>query len=111
MTGDAHGEAVRGEAARLALRLKVAADLLGTAAAPRSAASPGSIPEPSPESASTVRIDAADDEVRHLLTPTVERVTRLTELAHSLAAGAHSEVSAERAAEAIADLQPFRRPR
>lgn len=89
---------MREEAARLALRLEVAVDLLG-------AASSAQLPAP-PE-----WLVGASNEVRHLLAPTLDRVTLLTELAHALADGTHSEDSARQAAEAIAELQPFRRPR
>ena len=56
------------------------------------------------------RIDD-DDELRDLLNPAIDRVTRLVSLARSLADGTLPEESAGEAARAIAATQPARRPR
>lgn len=104
MTGDpatggapeaVRGEAVRDEAARLARRLDVAGRLLDEARPPRH---------------QPTRIDD-DDELRDLLNPAIDRVTRLVSLARSLADGTLPEESAGEAARAIAATQPARRPR
>lgn len=56
------------------------------------------------------RIDD-DDEVRALLRPASDRIARLLALTDGLADGTLSEASAGDAARAVADTQPFRRPR
>lgn len=109
MTGDpatggapeaVRGEAVRDEAARLARRLDVAGRLLDEARPPRH----------QPPRHQPPRIDD-DDELRDLLNPAIDRVTRLVSLARSLADGTLPEESAGEAARAIAATQPARRPR
>lgn len=95
-------EDVRGEAARLRRRLGVAHDRL--AAILGAAGVPGATGE------GVSRIDD-DDEVRALLRPAADRVARLLELTDALADGTVSEASAGDAARAVADTQPFRRPR
>ena len=56
------------------------------------------------------RIDD-DDEFRALLRPASDRIPRLLELADGLAEGTLSEAAVRHAARAVADTQPFRRPR
>lgn len=90
-------EEVRAEAARLAHRLEGARDrLVATTTA-------------QPRTTTTTELD--DDEVRALLTPAIDRVALLAQLARSLADGTLSDESAEEAARAIAATQPFRRAR
>lgn len=101
----AFNDPVSGEAARLARRLEVALGRL------RSSLPTAVDADDDYSSRSKKRIEGADDEVRHLLAPTVERVTQLTELTHALADGTQSEESTRCAAEAVAATQPFRRPR
>lgn len=94
-------EEVRAEAARLAHRLEGARDrLVGTATATTTA-----------QSRTTTTTELDDDEVRALLTPAIDRVALLAQLARSLADGTLSDESAEEAARAIAATQPFRRAR
>ena len=81
--------------ARIARRLDVAGRLLDEARPPRH---------------QPTRIDD-DDELRDLLNPAIDRVTRLVSLARSLADGTLPEESAGEAARAIAATQPARRPR
>ncbi|WP_440220957.1 hypothetical protein [Dietzia sp. MNB45] len=107
-------EDVRGEAARLRRRLKLARGRLdavlhagdqpgtsrvGDAAGVYAGARGG-----------LARIDD-DDEVRALLRPASDRIARLLELTDGLADGTLSEAPAGDAARAVADTQPFRRPR
>lgn len=100
---------VSGEAGRLAQRLEVALGRLRSSLPTDEDADPVRGSQPQPKSQS--RIEGADDEVRHLLTPTLERVTQLTELAHALADDTQSDEATRLAAEAVAATQPFRRPR
>lgn len=72
---------VRAEAGRLALRLEAARE----------------------------RFD--DDAVRDLLAPALARVTRLHDIARSLADGAASDAETEQAARDLADTHPTRRLR
>jgi hypothetical protein len=83
------GADVRGEAARLAVRLEVARERLDAARQPG--------------------ID--DDEVRALLGPAVDRIARLHEIARELADGTTPDASAAAAAQELAATQPTRRPR
>ena len=57
------------------------------------------------------RIEGADDEVRTLLGPAVERLGRLAELTRALAGGTLSEEDASAAVRALAASQPTRGPR
>ncbi|PAY23481.1 hypothetical protein CEY15_07820 [Dietzia natronolimnaea] len=62
------------------------------------------------------RLEAArerldDDEVRDLLAPALTRVTRLHDIARSLAEGAASDAEAAQAARDLTDAHPTRRPR
>lgn len=101
-------EDVRGEAARLQRRLGVASDHLAAildgvgegAAGVRGGVARGGV----------ARIDD-DSEVRALLRPAADRITRLLELTGALADGTLSGASAGDSARAVADDQPFRRPR
>ncbi len=107
-------EDVRGEAARLRRRLGVArgrldavlhaGDQPGTSrvgdAAGGDAGARGGL----------ARIDD-DDEFRALLRPASDRIARLLELTDGLADGTLSEAAVRDAARAVADTQPFRRPR
>ncbi len=106
-------EDVRGEAARLRRRLKVARGRLD--AVLHAGAQPGTsrVGDAAGGDAGArgglARID--DDEFRALLRPASDRIARLLELADGLAEGTLSEASAGDAARAVADTQPFRRPR
>lgn len=96
-------EDVRGEAARLQRRLGVASDHLAAildGVGEGAAGARGGV----------ARIDD-DDEVRALLRPAADRITRLLELTGALADGTLSGASAGDSARAVADDQPFRRPR
>ena len=107
-------EDVRGEAARLRRRLKVARGRLD--AVLHAGAQPGTsrVGDAAGGDAGArgglARIDD-DDEVRALLRPAADRIARLLELTDGLADGTLSEASAGDAARAVADTQPFRRPR
>lgn len=109
-------EDVRGEAARLAERLQLAFDRLGSALPVNSALPAPSDAAGSPggpvgsAAAGIVRLDD-DDEVAGFLRPSADRIAQLLDLAHSLADGTLSPESAEAATRAVADLQPYRRPR
>lgn len=106
-------EDVRGEAARLRRRLGVARGRLD--AVLHAGAQPGTsrVGDAAGGDAGArgglARID--DDEVRALLRPASDRIARLLELTDGLADGTLSESSAGDAARAVADTQPFRRPR
>ena len=89
------GEAVRGEAARLLRRLEVARDRLDRARSERAS-----------DAAGVDRGD--DDEVRALLGPAADRISRLAELAGALADGTLTEASADEAARAVVASQPHR---
>ncbi|WP_354055922.1 hypothetical protein [Dietzia sp. 2505] len=52
-----------------------------------------------------------DDEVSDLLAPALARVTRLHEIARSLADGTTSDAAAARAVRELAETQEARRPR
>ncbi|MDX2357068.1 hypothetical protein [Dietzia sp. PP-33] len=84
------GADVRGEAARLAVRLEVARERLDAARRPG--------------------IDD-DDEVRALLGPAADRIARLHGIARELADGTTPDASAATAASELAATQPTRRPR
>lgn len=107
-------EDVRGEAARLRRRLGVARGRLD--AVLQAAGDPGTggvgdaAGGDSAARGGLARIDD-DDEVRALLRPAADRIARLLELTDGLADGTLSEASAGDAARAVADTQPFRRPR
>lgn len=88
------GDNVRAEAARLRVRLAVAADRLDAVTAGRSDDN-----------------DDVDPQLRAFLHPSADRVSRLLTLAGSLAEGAVTDSAIAEAARAIADEQPFRRPR
>ena len=89
------GDNVRAEAARLRVRLAVAADRLDAVTAGRG----------------DDNDDDVDPQLRALLHPCADRVSRLLTLAGSLADGAVTDSAIAEAARAIADEQPFRRPR
>ena len=105
-------EDVRGEAARLGTRLAVARDRLDALLPPH---------PPPPRAAPRAGVagldhdDDNDDDVnpdlRELLRPAASRVTRLLELAGSLADGTLTDAAAADAARTIANAQPHRRPR
>lgn len=107
-------EDVRGEAARLRRRLGVARGRLD--AVLHAGDQPGTSRVGDAAGGDTgargglARIDD-DDEVRALLRPASDRIARLLELTDGLADGTLSEASAGDAARAVADTQPFRRPR
>lgn len=107
-------EDVRGEAARLRRRLKLARGRLD--AVLHAGDQPGTSRVGDAAGGDTgargglARIDD-DDEVRALLRPASDRIARLLELTDGLADGTLSEASAGDAARAVADTQPFRRPR
>ncbi|MCT1433457.1 hypothetical protein [Dietzia maris] len=107
-------EDVRGEAARLRRRLKVARGRLD--AVLHAGDQPGTSRVGDAAGGDTgargglARIDD-DDEVRALLRPAADRIARLLELTDGLADGTLSEASAGDAARAVTDAQPFRRPR
>ncbi|MFN3601030.1 MAG: hypothetical protein ACK4UY_06550 [Dietzia sp.] len=111
MTGrPAHAADVRGEADRLVRRLELARARLDAVLDPRDPATPP--PQPGARGGSVAsRPGIDDDEVRTLLTPAIARVTRLTDVARSLADGTASEASAAQAVRALAGTQPTRRPR
>ncbi|MGX1769144.1 hypothetical protein ACWIFB_00470 [Dietzia sp. NPDC055340] len=98
------------EAARLRDRLGVASARLEALLPPEDPAAPG---EGAAPRGGVARFD--DDTVnsglRSLLAPAAARVSRLLELAGSVADGTLTEESATRAARAIAAEQPHRRPR
>lgn len=121
-------DAVRGEAARLSRRLAVARERLAAAASPRAAGAPASprgagAPARVPTRANAqsargsdgagpgARVDGADDEVRALLHPALDRLARLAALAEALAGGELSEEAAAEAARAVSADQLVRRPR
>lgn len=112
MDGGAN-EDVRGEAARLRRRLGVARGrldaLLQAAGDPGTGGVGDAAGGDSAARGGLARID--DDEVRALLRPAADRIARLLELTDGLADGTLSEASAGDAARAVADTQPFRRPR
>lgn len=107
-------EDVRGEAARLRRRLGVARGRLD--ALLQAAGDPGTGGVGDAAGGGTgargglARIDD-DDEVRALLRPASDRIARLLELTDGLAEGTLSEAAVRDAARAVADTQPFRRPR
>lgn len=107
-------EDVRGEAARLRRRLGVARGrldaLLQAAGDPGTGGVGDAAGGDSAARGGLARIDD-DDEVRALLRPASDRIARLLELTDGLADGTLSEASAGDAARAVADTQPFRRPR
>lgn len=110
-------EDVRGEAARLQRRLGVAGDHLaaildgvGDEVGEGVAGARGGVARGGVARGGVTRIDD-DDEVRALLRPAAARITRLLELTGALADGTLSEASAGDAARAVADTQPYRRPR
>jgi hypothetical protein len=107
-------EDVRGEAARLRRRLGVARGrldaLLQAAGDPGTGGVGDAAGGDSAARGGLARIDD-DDEVRALLRPAADRIARLLELTDGLADGTLSEASAGDAARAVADTQPFRRPR
>ncbi|MBC7307528.1 MULTISPECIES: hypothetical protein [Dietzia] len=113
MDGGAN-EDVRGEAARLRRRLGVARGrldaLLQAAGDPGTGGVGDAAGGDSAARGGLARIDD-DDEVRALLRPAADRIARLLELTDGLADGTLSEASAGDAARAVADTQPFRRPR
>lgn len=127
VAGDAQRESVRGEAARAARRLKVARDRIATAREPGgggpSGARSGGVGSSGAGSggvgsggaagsdAAWGGFDDVDDDLRSLLAPAVERISRVTDLAEAMAAGELSDESAAEAARAIAADQPHRRPR
>ena len=113
MDGDAN-EDVRGEAARLRRRLGVARGrldaLLQAAGDPGTGGVGDAAGGDSAARGGLARIDD-DDEVRALLRPAADRIARLLALTDGLAAGTLSEAAVRDAARAVADTQPFRRPR
>ena len=98
------------EAARLRDRLGVASARLDALLPPEDPAAPG---EGAAPRGGVARFDddAVNSELRSLLAPAAARVSRLLELAGSVADGTLTEESATRAARAIAAEQPHRRPR
>lgn len=107
-------EDVRGEAARLRRRLKVARGRLDAVLHAGDQPGTGEVGDAAGGDTGArgglARIDD-DDEVRALLRPAADRIARLLELADALADGTLSDASAEEAARSVADTQPFRRPR
>lgn len=104
------GEDVRGEAARLRHRLEVARGRLDAVLEHGGGDGRGAAPADAGAGVGVARIDD-DDEVRSLLRPAADRIACLLELAGALADGTLSEMSAGESARAVADAQPFRRPR
>lgn len=102
-------EGVRGEAARLESRLAVARDRLHALLPPLPPAS-RAVPR-----AGVARFDIDDDDdnpdLRELLRPAASRITRLLEMAGSLADGTVADAAAAEATRAVADTQPHRRSR
>lgn len=107
-------EDVRGEAARLRRRLGVARGRLDAVLHAGGHPGTGRVGDAAGGVAGArgglARIDD-DDEVRALLRPASDRIARLLELTDGLAEGTLSEASVGDAARAVADTQPFRRPR
>ena len=99
------------EAARLRDRLGVASARLEALLPPEDPAAPGEGAAPRGGVARFDDDDAINSELRSLLSPAAARVSRLLELAASVADGTLTEESATRAARAIAAEQPHRRPR
>ncbi|MEH6621964.1 MULTISPECIES: hypothetical protein [Dietzia] len=112
MDGGAN-EDVRGEAARLRRRLGVARGRLDAVLRAGDDPGTGGVGDAAGGVAGArgglARID--DDEVRALLRPASDRIARLLELTDGLAEGTLSEAAVRDAARAVADTQPFRRPR
>ncbi|WP_295650267.1 hypothetical protein [uncultured Dietzia sp.] len=100
----------RAEAARLRDRLGVASARLEALLPPGDGSAPeeGAAPR---RGVARFDDDAINSELRSLLAPAATRVSRLLELAASVADGALTEEPATRAARAIAAEQPHRRPR
>ncbi|WP_256821055.1 hypothetical protein [Dietzia sp. Die43] len=106
-------EDVRGEAARLRRRLGVARGRLDAVLHAGDDPGTGEVGDAAggdTGARGVSRIDD-DDEVRALLRPASDRIARLLELADGLAEGTLSEAAVRDAARAVADTQPFRRPR
>lgn len=105
-------EDVRGEAARLEARLAVARDRLDALLPPLPPAS-GAAPRAGVAGLGDGDNDDDDDNphLRELLRPAAARITRLLEMAGSLADGTVTDAEAAEAARAIADAQPHRRSR
>lgn len=102
-------EDVRGEAARLAGRLRLAREHLDAALPGH--ANEGGVSDGTVRSGATGITRLDDDEVAEFLRPAADRIAQLLDLAHSLADGTLSPESAGDAARTVADLQPYRRPR
>jgi hypothetical protein len=106
-------EDVRGEAARLRRRLGVARGRLDAVLHAGDDPGTGRVGDAAGGVAGArgvSRIDD-DDEVRALLRPASDRIARLLELTDGFAEGTLSEAAVRDAARAVADTQPFRRPR
>ncbi|WP_010540126.1 hypothetical protein [Dietzia alimentaria] len=99
--------AARGEAARAAHRLELARERISAARGHAGAGSGGA----GRSGTAWGGLDDVDDEVRPLLTPAVDRISRLSAIAAAMADGTCSDESATRAAREIAAAQPHRRPR
>lgn len=102
-------EDVRGEAARLAARLRLARGHLDSALPGRT--NEGGVPGGAFASGTEGITRLDDDEVAEFLRPSADRIAQLLDLTHSLADGTLSQDSAGDAAQTVADLQPHRRPR
>lgn len=98
--------AVRGEAARAAGRLALAQDRIAAARGSVGAGSGG----PAGSDDAWGGFDD-DDNLRSLLTPAVDRISRLAAIAAAMADGTLSDESAAESAGAVASAQPYRRPR
>ena len=108
LDGTADGaSAVRGEASRAARRLELAHERI---AAAHGLAGAGS-GEGSRSDTAWGGFDDVDGEVRSLLTPAVDRISRLSAIATAMADGTLSMASAAHAAREITVAQPHRRPR
>ena len=107
-------EDVRGEAARLRRRLKVARGRLDAVLHAGDQPGTGEVGDAAGGDTGArgglARIDD-DDEVRALLRPASDRIARLLARTDGLAEGTLSEAAVRDAARAVADTQPFRRPR